>query len=62
MAIVKEEFARRKHKYDYFYSDEGLKIIRDQTEILYDSAVDLHPSPYTYTESDIPIETESEPE
>ena len=38
-------------------SDRNMKIRQDQTGILYDEAIDV-PDHYTYTETDIPIESE----
>lgn len=43
------------------YSDSGMMIRQNQTDILYSEAIDVMNSGYTYTETDIPIETE-EPE
>lgn len=34
------------------------KIRQDQTGTLYDEAIDVEGAPYTYTETDIPVETE----
>lgn len=42
------------------YSDQNMYIKQDQTGIEYAEAVDLISSPYTYTETDHPIETESD--
>ena len=38
------------------------KIRQDQTGILYDEAIDVENAPYTYNETDIPIEEEIAPE
>ena len=38
-------------------SDRNMKIRQDQTGILYDEAIDVSDH-YTYTETDIPIESE----
>lgn len=38
------------------YSDAGMKIEQSPTEIIYDSAVDVETAPYTYTETDEPVE------
>ena len=40
------------------YSDENFKIRQIQTDILYDEAIDVENAPYTYEETDIPIEDE----
>ena len=40
------------------YSDVGFLIRQDQTGDEYSEAVDLITSPFTYTETDIPIDTE----
>lgn len=59
--IIKEEF-----KSDYgiaplyrTYSDKGLRIRQIETGIVYDEAVDIAESSYTYEETDIPIEDET---
>lgn len=44
------------------YSDLNMKIRQDGTGIIYDSAVDPEETHRTYTETDIPIEGESEEE
>ena len=36
------------------YSDEGVKILQNETGILFDDAVDNLPCIYTYSESDEP--------
>lgn len=38
------------------YSDLNMKIRQVETGYLYDDAVDVIPCPYTYEETDIPIE------
>lgn len=42
------------------YSDAGVKIKQDQTGIIYDDAIDVEGSPYTYTETDIPLDGDAE--
>ena len=37
------------------------KIRQDQTGILYDEAIDVENAPYTYTETDIPAESDIDP-
>ena len=59
---------------DYMVREDGVKLIRfaqslvpkfkiqqDQTGILYDEAIDVEGAPYTYTETDIPIDIEPSP-
>lgn len=41
------------------YSDAGMLIRQNETDILYEDAVDI-PGHFTYTETDIPIEEEGE--
>ena len=41
------------------YSDAGFKIRQIETGIIYDDAVDIVPCPYTYEETDKPIEDDS---
>ena len=38
------------------------KIRQDQTGALYDEAIDVENAPYTYIETDIPAETDIEPQ
>ena len=42
----------------YTYSDAGMKILQVETSIVYEDALDVPESGYTYTETDIPIEDE----
>ena len=37
------------------YSTNGMKIMQNETGIIYDEAIDINPCVYTYTETDIPI-------
>lgn len=43
------------------YSDAGFQIRQDQTGIVYDEAIDVENSGYTYTETDIPQEFQLKP-
>lgn len=38
------------------YSDAGMKILQEQTGIVYDDAIDVPSNGYTYVETDTPIE------
>jgi hypothetical protein len=40
------------------YSDAGFYILQNETGIEYSEAVDVEGAPYTYSETDKPIETE----
>lgn len=42
----------------YTYSDTGMKILQVETGIVYEDALDVPESDYTYTETDIAIEDE----
>ena len=42
------------------YSDNGMLIRQNETGNLYAEAVDVWPTEYTYTETDMPIEQEDE--
>lgn len=57
--IVKEFYATRKDGVNLYrtYSDEGFYILQNETNIEYSEAVDVENAPYTYTETDKPIET-----
>lgn len=61
--IVREYFETREDGVDLYrtYSDEGLKIQKVGTDEIYDEAIDIDGAPYTYVETDIPIEEPEEP-
>ena len=42
------------------YSNEGFTLIQNETGIEYSEAVDVENAPYTYTETDKPIEGDTE--
>jgi hypothetical protein len=58
--IVREFYSTRKDGVNLFrtYSNEGFKILQNETGIEYDEAIDVENAPYTYSETDIPIEEE----
>lgn len=60
--IVKEEFRTRADGVKLFrtYSDEGKKIIQNETGLVYDEAIDVEGAPYTYSESDEDVELSAE--
>ena len=62
--IVKEYYTTRADGVKLYrtYSDSGLKIVQNETGVIYDEAIDVENAPYTYSESDEPIETVSEDE
>ena len=42
------------------YSDKGMKIRQVETGDIYDDAIDITPCPYTYEETNEPIDTDDE--
>lgn len=56
--IIKEFYLQREDGVNLYrhYSDNGLYIRQDQTGNEYDEAIDIENAPYTYTETDKPIE------
>lgn len=54
MAVVEEKM---NDNLVHHYSDEGCYILQNETGIKYSDAVDVIPCQYTYTETDMPIET-----
>lgn len=56
--IVREYYMTRRDGIRLFrtYSDKNLYIIQEQTNDLYDEAIDVENAPYTYIESDKHIE------
>lgn len=59
--IVREEYMTRADGVKLFrnYSDEGRRIIQNETSIVYDEAIDVENAPYTYTESEEFVESEA---
>ena len=57
--IKKEFFSTRFDGVELFqtYSDGNLKIKQVETDIMYDEAIDIENAPYTYEETDEPIES-----
>ena len=62
MAIVREFYTRRKDGVSLYktYSDADLLIVQNETGVEYDVAIDVEDAPYTYTETDKPIEGDTE--
>lgn len=58
--IVKEFYTTRDDGVNLHrtYSDVGLKIQKVGTEEIYDEAVDIEGAPFSYEETDIPIEVD----
>ena len=56
--IVREYYMTRRDGIRLFrtYSDKNVYIIQEQTNDLYDEAIDVENAPYTYIESTQPIE------
>lgn len=44
------------------YSDLSVMLKQEETGMLYSDPVDIYPCPFTYTETDIPVESEIEEE
>ena len=60
MAIVKEFYKTRSDGVNLYrtYSDESYKIMQEQTGDIYEEAIDVEDSQYTYIETDELIEEE----
>ena len=58
--IRKEFFKQRKDGVKLYktYSDIGMLIQQEQTGIIYSEAIDVENAPYTYIETNTPIEKE----
>lgn len=56
--IVREFYRTRKDGVNLYrtYSDEGFYILQNETGIEYAEAIDVEGAPYTYSETDKPIE------
>lgn len=61
--IKKKFYIERKDgvKLYHTYSDRNMMIQKDGTEEIYSEAIDVENAPYTYTETDIPIDVEPSP-
>ena len=58
--ILTEFYKQRKDGVKLYrrYSDKGVYILQNETGIKYDEAIDVENAPYTYTETNEPIENE----
>ena len=58
--IVKEYYTTRKDGVSLYktYSDQNLYILQVETGVEYTEAIDVENAPYTYVETDKPIEVE----
>ena len=62
--MLKTEFFRtREDGVDLYitYSDENYYIRQIEKDVLYETAIDVEGAPYTYEETDIPIEYDTDP-
>lgn len=59
--IITEFYKTRTDGVNLFrtYSNEGKKIIQNETGVVYDEAIDVENAPYTYTESEEFVESEA---
>lgn len=62
--VTREYYTTREDNVDLYLtkSDQGLKIRKVGTDEIYDEAIDVDGAPFTYEETDIPIEREEEGE
>lgn len=62
--IIREFFMTRSDGVNLYrtYSDEKRRIMQNETDIVYDEAIDIETAPYTYSESDEFIQEEEIPE
>lgn len=60
--IVKELFMTRSDGVKLYrvYSNEGKRLIQNETGVVYDEAIDVESAPYTYSESEEVIELSAE--
>lgn len=58
--IVTETLTINGKKFVKTYSDNGRKLIQNETGIEYDEAIDVENAPYTYTESGEDVELTAE--
>lgn len=58
--IIKENLIIKDRNFIRQYSDKKIKIRQIETDVLYDEAIDVENSTYTYEETNIPVEEEVE--
>ena len=60
--VIKEFYIQRDDGVNLYrnYSDKQLKILQNETGAVYDEAIDVEDAPYTYSETDEPIDVEPE--
>ena len=58
--VIKEFYETREDGVNLYrtYSDEGFYIVQNETGAEYAEAIDVEGAPYTYSETDKPIEPE----
>ena len=58
--IVKEFYRQRKDGVNLYrtYSDSGMMIVQNETGVEYAEAIDVEGAPYTYAETNKPIDTD----
>lgn len=56
--IIKEFYSTREDGVNLYrtYSNEGFYILQNETQREYEEAIDVENAPYTYSETDKPIE------
>lgn len=61
--IIREHFTKRSDGVDLIraYSDQGMKLRKVGTDEAYDEAVDVEWAGYRYEETDIPVDTDEDP-
>lgn len=62
--IVREYYETRSDGVRLYktYSDRGMKVHKVGTEEVYDEAIDIESAPYTYEETEEPIEMAVQPQ
>lgn len=57
--VIKEFYRTRKDGVNLYriYSDARMRILQNETGTEYDEAIDVENAPYTYSETENPIET-----
>ena len=62
--VIKDFYETREDGVSLYrtYSDEGYYLIQNETGAEYEEAIDVEGAPYTYSETDKPIEADDTPE
>lgn len=58
--VIKEFYTTRTDGVNLYriYSDSGLSLLQNETGVIYGEAIDVEDAPYTYSETESPVDEE----